>query len=406
MPDTPHQQKLHDITTQRVTLDKRLSRLQQQYDLETRVEEQMRLEPLIAETRKALSVSLQQEANDRKRKGAYSEAIALWREAQHYGTPSDSAVQEITAIETLAAQTNKITTLNKNLSRIREIRPIFKELATALNQYADTAEYATLLEQTEFFLDTPTPDTEGFLLWWENERPKIHTSAQHVDMAKMAGRVQRGEMVLFLGSGIACADDTEQEAQLVQQLAQQIGYDRFSGTLSSIAEYYQLHPDFGQSALLENLRTRLPAQAQHVLLYHALARVPAPLILISSAYDNLLEGVFRDAGKRFVELASIVRRSDEYDIGHVLVSFSDGSQPDKAYQEEEISRLKLFENGYSIIYKIRGTYGQDELRHDSLTLSESNFFSFARYADKMIPGYLACQVPIDHILSFCHSLSA
>jgi hypothetical protein len=175
-----------------------------------------------------------------------------------------------------------------------------------------------LVEQTELLLDDVL-DTETFILWWYAvTATPTHPTTQHVDMAKLAGRVQRGEMALFFGSGIACADESGQAAALVQQLAQQIGYDPFSGTLSSIAEYYQLHPDFGQSALLENLLIRLPGQAQDKLLYQALARVKVPLILIAAAYDNVLESVFREAGKRFVELASIVRRSDEYDIGHVL----------------------------------------------------------------------------------------
>lgn len=282
---------------------------------------------------------------------------------------------------------------------MKDIRNIFKEVVAALKQPANTAEYMMLVEQAELLLDDVL-DAETFIIWWEAvTAAPSQPATQNVDIAKLAGRVQRGEMVLFLGSGIAYADDGVQEAALVRQLAQQIGYDKFNGTLSSIAEYYQLRPDFGQSALLANLRAQLPDKAQGVLLYLALARVQAPLILISAAYDNLLEGVFREAGKRFVELASIVRRSDEYDIGHVLVSFSDGSQPDKVYPEEELSRLRLLECGYSIIYKIRGTCGQtegqqdkDDLRRDALTLSESNFFSFARYADKMIPGYLARQL--------------
>jgi hypothetical protein len=49
MPDNAHHH----------TLQERLSRLQQQYDLETRVEELMRLEQLMADTRQALSGSLQ-----------------------------------------------------------------------------------------------------------------------------------------------------------------------------------------------------------------------------------------------------------------------------------------------------------------------------------------------------------
>ncbi len=170
------------------------------------------------------------------------------------------------------------------------------------------------------------------------------TATQNVDIAKLAGRVQRGEMVLFLGSGIIClcAMMEYRKTALGTQLAQQIGYEQFNGTLSSIAEYYQLRPDFGQSALLENLRAQFAGRMHKVVLcIRHLAKVQAPLILISAAYDNLLESVFREAGKRFVELASIVRRSDEYDIGHVLVSFSDDSQPTKVYPEEELSRLKF-----------------------------------------------------------------
>ncbi|HRJ53453.1 MAG TPA: SIR2 family protein [Candidatus Thiothrix moscowensis] len=381
------------------TLHERLTRLQQQYDLETRVEEQMRLEALIADTRQHLLQRLQQEAHRRKGNGAYCEAMDVWHEIlQHQ--PNDSvATQALAELEQMLAQTTQVTELVKVLSRIKAIRPLFKELSTALKQPSHTAEYQTLWEQVRFFLDTAEPDVEGFMLWWEEERPCSQTSVQNVDSARLAARVQRGEMVLFLGSGIASnyADTGQHESEWVQQLARHIGYETFNGTLSSIAEYYQLRPDFGQSALLENLRTQLPDNVRQVLLYQALAKVSAPLILISAAYDTLLEQSLREAGKRFVEFASIVRRSEDYDIGHVLVSFSDNSQPPQVYPEEALSRLRLLENGYSIVYKIRGTCGvadseQEDVRRDALTLSESNYFSFARYADKMIPGYLARQL--------------
>ncbi|MGH8547980.1 MAG: HEAT repeat domain-containing protein [Methylococcales bacterium] len=63
--------------------------------------------------------------------------------------------------------------------------------------------------------------------------------------------------------------------------------------------------------------------------------------------------------------------------------------------EEELSHLKLLEEGYSLIYKIKGTckpgkrgLNASNLQKDALLLSESNFFTFARNADKIIPGYL------------------
>ncbi|UOG93259.1 MAG: SIR2 family protein [Candidatus Thiothrix sulfatifontis] len=390
MPDdSQHQQ----------TLQEQLSRLQQQHDLETRVEDQMRLEQSMNKIRHALSNQLQQEAHRRKRNGAYQEAIAVWHEIRFYTPNQAGAAQEIAELEQLLAQTTQVAELIKHLSRIKTLRPLFKDLSNALKQPANTAEYSTLWEQVDFFLHNDAPDVEGFMLWWEEERPTTPSHVQNVDISRLAGRVQRGEMVLFLGSGIAAtyADNGQQETELVQQLAHHIGYEKFKGTLSSIAEYYQLRPDFGQSALLENLRIQLPDNLRQVLLYQALAKVQSPLILISAAYDNLLERTLREAGKRFVEFASIVRRSEEYDIGHVLVSFSDDSEPPEVYPEEALSRRRFLENGYSIIYKIRGTcgtadHGQNDMQRDALTLSESNFFSFARYADKMIPGYLARQL--------------
>lgn len=197
----------------------------------------------------------------------------------------------------------------------------------------------------------------------------------------------------------AYCDEPHEERALVGQLAKQIGYEHFDGTLPSIAEYYQLRADLGLASLLDNLRQSLPDAARVINLYQALAKVNAPLILVSSVYDNLLECTFQAAGKRFVELASIINRSEDYDIGHVVVSYSDHSQPTYVCPEEELSRLRLLENGYSVIYKIRGTCetdnGQDAaenlLRRDAMTLSESNYFNFARYADRIIPDYLARQ---------------
>lgn len=419
MLDDPQHQRLRDLEERQCKLLEKLAQLHTQYDFETRKEEQLRLENMaggIQETLLTLQrveteyLTIKQqplfiEASRLKRIGSFQEAIAIWRDILHSAPDNSMVLQEIAMLEKLAAQQAAVADLTKNLSRIKEIRPIFKELMALLKQPAGTAEYMALVEQAEFFLTSSEPDTEGFMLWWEEERPSSQPTSQNVDISRLAGRVQRGEIVLFLGSGITSAYGEEdvdvQENALAKLLAKQIGYEQFNGTLSSIAEYYQLRPDFGQSALLENIRSGLPHDMHNVALYQALAKVQAPLILISAAYDSLLECAFRETGKRFVELASIVRRSDEYDIGHVVVGFSDDSQPTTVYPEEQLSRMKFLENGYSIIYKIRGTCGgaddcggsgDDMLRRDALTLSESSYFNFARYADRMIPSYLAKQL--------------
>ncbi|TXH59800.1 MAG: hypothetical protein E6Q84_05735 [Thiothrix sp.] len=127
---------------------------------------------------------------------------------------------------------------------------------------------------------------------------------------------------------------------------------------------------------------------------YLLAKIHEPLILISSAYDDVLECSFDKAGKRYIELTSLVNRYDQYDIGHLVVRYSDRAKPE-IYRpiEEEISRFRWYEEGYSLIFKIRGTCSSSKAEHEyqreSLTVTESDYFTFARYAEKMIPSYLA-----------------
>nr|CAA6826072.1 MAG: CobQ/CobB/MinD/ParA nucleotide binding domain-containing protein [uncultured Thiotrichaceae bacterium] len=414
MSEDAQQLKITSLENRQHILQKKLVRLSEQLDLETRVEEIMRIESEINKTKILLQsvenqlLGIQQqeklaEANRLKRIGSPREAIAIWQEIQDSDPDNSVATREITALEKLADQQAISANLVKRLAlRIRDIRPVFKAVVNALHQPADTAEYAILLEQTELLLDDVL-DADSYLLWWEAIHDNSLQNIQSIDIGRIAGRVQRGEMVLFIGSGITSiySGQNSEENALVTQLAQQIGYEQFNGSLSSIAEYYQLRPDFGQPELLKTLRGHLSQNGHGVLLYKALAKIQAPLILISSAYDNRLEKAFRAADKPFVELSSIVRRSDEYDIGHVVVNYSDSDSSQAApVAGEKLSGMRFLEQGYSVIYKIRGNCGTTEgsadedelLQQDALTLSESSYFSFARYADKIIPGYLARQL--------------
>ena len=411
MPDDLHQQKLRDLQTRQVMLAEKLARLHQQYDLETRVEEQMRIEKGIADTQAAVYrvetelLTLQQsslitEAAQLKRNGAYLKALACWQQIQYIYPGNPIAEQEIAALENLHANQTKAVDVVKRLAfRMKDIKPMFKELAETLKQPDGSPEYGAMLEQTEAFLEGEL-DASDFMDWYAVMKPDTN-SGHGVNIEALAKRVQKGEVVLFLGSDVVSAycDEPHEERTLVGKLAKQIGYTDFDGTLSSIAEYYQLRSDLGVASLLDNLRESLPDAARVINLYQALAKINVPLILISSGYDNLLESTFQAAGKRFVELASIINRSEDYDIGHVVVSYSDHSKPSQVYPEEALSRLRLLESGYSIIYKIRGTCETSDchdaaeslLRRDAMTLSESNYFSFARYADRIIPDYLARQ---------------
>ena len=144
MSDDPHQQKLHDLKTRHATLVKLLSGLQSQRDLETRVEEQMRSEKLIAETQEALYrvetelLTLQQnslitEATQLKRNGAYTQALNCWHQIQFTYPGNSFAAKEITALEVLHANQTKAVEVIKRLAfRMKDIKPIFKERSTPI----------------------------------------------------------------------------------------------------------------------------------------------------------------------------------------------------------------------------------------------------------------------------------
>lgn len=379
-------------------LQTELVRLQQAHDLETHIDEKIRIEVLIANKQQTLWRAYQQETARLRSKRSFSAAINLWKEALSFLRQAEfppSIQTELADLAQLEQQALVIGELKQCLSRVKALRPFFPELIQALGQAVGTANFSLLKEQIEFFLQNSPADHEGFLLWWQMERATTFTPNKNLDMTRLAARIQQGDMVLFMGSGVI--ENQHSNQQIVAQLAEHIGYQHFNGTLSSIAEYYQLRPEFGTSALLTSLRAQLPKTPLSVHLYQALAKITAPVVLISATYDNLLETAFQHSGKPFVELASIVRRSEDYDIGHVLVSFSDQRQAPRVYPEEELSRLRFIEDGYSIIYKIRGTFAIDPSRdeailRDALTLTESHYFNFARYAERIIPSYVARQL--------------
>jgi hypothetical protein len=83
-------------------------------------------------------------------------------------------------------------------------------------------------------------------------------------------------------------------------------------------------------------------------------------------------------------------------VGNILIRYSDKNDFEPPCLEQELSRHKLLDAGYTIIYKVRGYChmddSQDSHDHNCLALSEDNYLTFARYADKLIPSYITRQL--------------
>jgi hypothetical protein len=254
-----------------------------------------------------------------------------------------------------------------------------------------------------------TVSAGDFIVTWQAlEVPNIAASASNIDFAALANRIKRGEIALFLGSDLPrYFDPTLPDAtSVVTKLAQQASYSDFSGSLSIIAEYYQMKTEYGHSSLVYNLRSLLPAPPLAIPLYDLLASVTQPLVLISAGYDALLEHTFRQKGKKYVVISTLVGASLEADMGKVLLEYSDRVAPDFLRLEQEVSQFDLLVEGYSLIYKVRGSLVPGVMQYDpqrnpqplskeqqeALTLSEEDYFTFARYMDRLIPAYVVKQL--------------
>lgn len=377
--------------------------LWQEYDLETRAESRMRQIDRISAHQNHIFKRYKYDVAQLRARQSYKDAILLCNAVRQVVNSKDDhlILQELEELKSLQQALSDANELIAKLSRIPELLPFFRELSNAIRQVDDSQENSLLRNQINYFLFEKKTDVNGFLAWWDGKQQSNFTQRPSIDLSRLAERVGNGEIALFLGSGIT--HDDSQDKEFVDDLAQKAGYKDFSGSLSSIAEYYKLRPDFGTLTLLTSLHQSLSSNSNDTKLYKALASLSKPLIIVSASYDNLLEKEFLANKKPFVEISSIIKKYDQYDVGHTIVYYSDKDSKPSVCLEEEVSYLNLLENGYSIIYKIRGAcksiMSQDDfLRHASLTLTENDYFDFARHIEKVIPSYLIRHMIVKSLL--------
>lgn len=402
-----------------------LNKLIRQRELETRTEEQLRQDAIIADRKKNLGeierllserrpedyLAFQERvlvsrAYKYKQNGVYDKALDQWKQIAVLFPANVEAPDSIRILNELLGQKDTARDLIKQvMRRLKEIKPIYMDVVQRLKNLSESSDDQMLLDQVQLFVDGEL-DGQDFMDVWKmfaDDNPLQQHSQTRIDYNRLAGRIKRGEIIIFLGSGVHQAYDADapDEAMLAEYLAENIRLQNHNGSLPSVAEYYDYRSDYGRPSLLSKLQEKLPNNGETIGLYHSLAAIDRPLILISSAYDNLLEKTFQQHRKRFVEILSVTNPHSGYPLGDVILRYSDRENPPNAptYSKDGLSQLNLLESGYSLIYKIRGTCDSEDCvphdtqfaSQDALTLMESDYFNFARYSDRIIPGYVAKQ---------------
>jgi len=287
----------------------------------------------------------------------------------------------------------KLMKLNKDDDLKLLITPIknhFKKISSANdNQNDDNENDEFMFEIIEEFLNEPENerDNDEFISFCNDNLTGLKKVTDNINYKLLAQRLEYGSISLFIGLDLASqsAENYPNTEQLTPKLVEDITA-KVNGNLSEVCEYLQINSDYGRDTLVRNLQKLYKNSHDHSQpnLYDLLAKIDTPLVLIVAAYDDCLEQSFKQQHKKFVCIDSLIDPNQIKNI-NLQLHYSDQDQAETCTLEA-LSEKQIIENGYSLIYKLRGHY--TDPHKESLLLSEQDYLSFVKTIDSRIPAYI------------------
>jgi hypothetical protein len=282
--------------------------------------------------------------------------------------------------------------LSEISKKMLKIKPVYLSVSTKLKRMAREGiliEDSDILEIIKRFLSGEV-SAEDFIEMWEVVVSQKQVVAVEPKYEIIAQRLKHGDIIPFFGpeSNHVMGFPIPSSEELVHTLSLDAQYDDFQGSLSMISQYYQM-TELGRNTLVRKVKeiveplTNVPISNP---LYKLVVSLKNPILVFSASYDALLEGVFINAGKKFVTLSHY---KIDGDIGKMIIEYSDNTKSRVTLSAEEISARNFLENGYSIIYKICGCLSDCSYNNDSLLISEVDYFNFAKQIENAIPSYIS-----------------
>ncbi|WP_339137527.1 MAG: SIR2 family protein [Candidatus Electrothrix sp. GW3-4] len=347
--------KMKELQKQWESHSKRLSFLENQKIAETRHEEMFRLEQ-----------EIRQEKNERGK--LEKEMLRLEAHAQAEGRDVVNCTNRVHHAK---------TELSKRAFELLEvIQAIGLELDRMEKEGIGPADEEILLKIEGFIEQRLTK--EELVLFFKTLASSKEGPEATPDYAKLAENLNKGQVVLCLGQELshllgAPVPSTE---ELIHRLVREEG---FHGPLSELCEQEEILPGCCRYELVEKIRALLRGDAQTPLaLYELLARLAPPLLIISAAYDDLLEQRLKNR-KPFVVIYPNIREKK------CLLRYSDQYEEPLPCTLEELSGQKPLSRGYTVIYKLRGGFIDQD--RETLLLSERDYLNFNQ-ATQQIPDYI------------------
>ena len=350
---------------------------------------------------------LKNEVSSMEQNANFDEAVKSWKDIRDLD-PNDREIEPaLKRLKEKSRNQHAIRELKHQLSRRRDDldRPLYIRVTKFLTQM----EKAPPGEEDKIYMELVRDFLEGnispedFQQSWEADasRPGQNKEPNYQLLAK---RLMRGDFVPFIGSEILYLSGlpVPPSPEMAREMAERIKYHDFNGTRPMISQYYRME-GYSKGMVAETVKNMLKKNMDPCLpnpVYDVLSEIDAPIMIISSSYDNLLECIFKEKGKKFAVGSHYVFSSSEDDFGKILVKYSDKPGVETLCTAEELSSLELLENRYTFIYKVCGGFctNTDEIddreqaaaggKADPLLLLENDFFSFSRHLEQLIPDYI------------------
>jgi hypothetical protein len=210
--------------------------------------------------------------------------------------------------------------------------------------------------------------------------------------------LQLGRVIPFLGAGASLGPRNPPNAQwappppalhlptggeLTDHLAQRVAFPADeTRDLAKVAQYY--HVQAGRPMLNQELRAVFSHAFTPLPVHHLLAGVQAPLLIVTTNYDTLIEQAFEAVGKAY----DLVVHTTNVKLGGRILHRSHGSAQAKPVTPH---KLLIDLQQRTVIYKIHGSCNPQHPQEDQYVVTEDDYINFLSrmVRNQAIPAFCA-----------------
>jgi hypothetical protein len=208
---------------------------------------------------------------------------------------------------------------------------------------------------------------------------------------------ERGDLP-WSGDSPACLPSGGELGRYLASRAQ-FPTDEPASDLAKVAQYFNVV--VGRSRLRQRLHAIFAGDFAPASIHHLLARIAAPLLIVTTNYDDLIERAFAAAGRAYDLVVYPTDNVEEW--GAAVAHWRHGAAaPD--YVSPKKLRIDLAQT--TVIFKMHGTIDRQDLRREAYVITEDDYADFlVRMAKQAaIPAIFAEQFGRNHFLFLGYSL--